>query len=190
MNRLEEHHDLALQILVGRSLPRIPWTMEEDQALLSQERILWASLTDEERAQEQEALVTLWESRRAVRTVQVNPEWGEWTEGLTGVQIPNSAFGIPSNDLRPYDKGVPIDENPNAKWLFDHGFQVVDFTDGVYTMMVTNPRLIPEADRLLGLLARKYPGRIQPWGSYRGGIQIRGAYDPVAGLAVLELVGI
>ena len=184
----QQHHDLALKILVGRSLPQLPWTLAEDQELLAQERVLWSVLTEEEHAQEQETLMTLWGSRRAVRTVPVNPAWGTWAEGLTEVVIPNSAFGIPSNDLRPYAKGNPLDEDPKAVWLYKRGFQVVDANGNQYTLLTTIPRGQAEADRLLGFLARRNPDSVHPWGSSRGGVQMRSTYDPVAGSALLELV--
>lgn len=190
MGRLEEHHDLSLQILVGRSLPKLPWSLEEDRELIAQERTLWAALTDEERAQENDSLTALWGSRKAQRKVLANPAWGTWAEGLGEVLVPNSAFGIPSNDLRPYDKGTPLDNDPAAVWLYDHGFQVVDATAGTYTLTVSIPRAAAEADRLLSLLARKNPGKIHPWGSTKGGIQLRACYDPCSGMSVLELLGI
>ena len=185
MNDLEKHHDLSLKILVGRSLPRLPWPLDEDRDLISQERVLWAALSDEERTQEQESLMALWGSRKAVRKIPVNPAWGTWAESLGEVLVPNSAFGIPSNDLRPYNKGKPLDHDLVAVWLYEHGYQVVDFTDGVYTMSVTIPRAAAEAERLMGLLGRKYPGRVKPWGS-RDGVQLRSSYDPCAGNCVLE----
>jgi len=190
MGRLEEHRDLALKILVGHSLPVCPWSLDEDMRLVEQERILWASLTDEERALEQEALMALWISRKAQRRVKVNPAWGTWTEGLGEVQIPNAAFGIPSNDFRPHGKGAPPSDDPNAKWFYEHGYRVADINNGLYTLIVPPiPRLLPETDRLLGLIARKNPGRIKPWG-WNDGIQMRGTYDPVNGLAVIEVRGL
>jgi hypothetical protein len=184
---LTEHHNLSLKILVGRSLPQLPWSLDEDQELISQERVLWAALTDEERAQEQETLVVLWGSRKAVRIVHADPSWGMWAEGLGEVKIPDTAFGIPSNDLRPYSKGKPLEKDSTALWLYERGYQVVDFTDEVYTILVSHLRANPEAERLMSLLARKNPGLIHPWGSYRGGIQLRATFDPVTGRSQIEL---
>lgn len=187
MNLIEEHHDLSRKILVGRSLPQLPWSIEEDQELIAQERVLWAALTDEERTQEQAALVALWGSRKADRTIVAHPSWGTWAEGLGAVKVPNSAFGLPSNDLRPHGKGKPLDSDPNAAWLFDHGYQVVDAKNGVYTLTLSSARAVPEIERLFGLLARKNPNRVHPWGDPRGGIQLRLCMDPCTGVYVGEV---
>lgn len=187
MGLMEEHHDLSLKILVGRSLPKLPWSISEDQEMVARERVLWAALTEDERAQEQAALMALWGSRKADRTVLVPPTWGKWAEGLGAVKIPNAAFGTPSNDFRPYSKGKPLDGDTNAAWLYDHGYQVMGAKNGVYTLMLTSARAVPEIERLFSLLARKNPNRVHPWGDPRGGIQLRLCMDPCLGVYVGEV---
>ena len=194
MTHLEEHHNLALMLLAGRSLPDgLPWSYAEDRLLIARERTLWASLAEPERAQEQKMLTDLW--RSPDRRVPVNPAWGPWAAILKGVTILDSAFGIPRHDFRPLPKGPPVEEHPGytriIQWFWDHGFQVVDLTpSGWLVILIPERRVVNEADRLVGLLAGAFPHvPIQPLGLAMG-IQIRSVYDPVGGRAFVEVFGL
>ena len=103
MSYLEAHHDLSLMLLVGRSLEDgIPWTVEEDQAHIARERVLWDFMTDDERRWEQEFLESLWRAREEERAYPINHGWGEWMTGLPKrVRITDTAFGLPKNAYRP-----------------------------------------------------------------------------------------
>jgi len=193
--RLSEHHDVALMLLVGRSLPDgMPWSMDQDRAIIAQERLLWASLTEEERAQEQRFMADLWGRRGANRKVPVNPSWGLWTQGLpSDMPVPDSAFGVPQQGFRPASKGV--DDAPAHlvwvyKWLWSVGFQPVHADAKGFSLTIPVHRLVQEAERLTTLLVRTFPKlSIQPFGS-DGGVQIRSVYDPISGQASLEVVGL
>jgi len=184
---VKKHRDLAWMILVGRSLDVLPWDLDTDRELINRERVLWASLTDQEREIEQKALRDLWKSKSAEgkRFIEVNPEWGEWTKGLDRVLIPNHAFGIPANDLRPF----PKDGSTRYPFLANLGYRPPFGPEGgVVTIMVTVPRAVPETNRLLGHLARRY--NVQPWSDSSEGVQLRSCYDPVTGLSVIEIKGL
>jgi len=163
--------------------------LADDQNLIVKERVLWAALTDDERNEEQRVLIDLWNHRGAKRVIQVNPKWGDWTSGRMEIPIPDSAFGLPANDFRPYIKGALSSDDPMALWFWDHGYQVVDVTEGCYTLTVVAARAVPEAERLFGLLAREHPDKIRPWGS-KDGIQFRQTYDPVTGQSSIEVKGV
>lgn len=181
MSHLENHHDLAVMLLVGRSLSGgIPWTLEEDQRLIDRERALWELLSPDEQQWEQQFLAGLWRTPAADRTIPVNPEWGEWTTGVPEmVVILNEAFGMPHKAYRPDPKG-PVGDGPWAKWLWKMGFQVVAEEGGRFTISIPATRVLQEADRLVTLFRRDYPGLfVNPWGDPDGGVQVLSSYDPI-----------
>ena len=194
MDKLAEHHDLALRLLVGRSLPDgLPWTVDEDRLHIARERALWAELTEAEQGEEQSYLLTLW--RGPDRHVQINPVWGKWAEKGGSVEVTNEAFGLPRQDFRPFPKGYPVDGHPGyarvVEWLWGRGFQVVDISpSGWLVMPISERRILNEANRLRGLLTGAFPHiSVQPLGLALG-IQIRGVYDPVGNRSFLEMFGL
>ena len=182
MSYLETHHDLAIMLLVGRSLPGgIPWTLEEDQRFIDQERGLWETLSPSDQLWEQQFLAGLWRIPQEERHVQVNPAWGAWTEGVPEqVLVLPEAFGMPHKAYRPDPRG-PQGDGPWASWLWKMGFQVVQADgDTKFTLAVPATRVLQEADRLSVLLARDFPEAVlRPWGDADGGLQIQSSYDPV-----------
>jgi len=197
MKAQEQHHDLALMLLVGRSLPNgLPWPPEQDQTLIAQERLLWLQLTDEEREQEQRSLAELWRHKGARRTVLVNRLWGAWAENLTEVPIPDSAFGISETDLRPPVRGIQILSqehpafHPLLVWLWDRGFHPVALSDGVITLVIPPHRIVQESERLVGVLLRDWPSVPVRTPASGASLTVKGAYDPVTGRATISLAGL
>ena len=198
MTNLEAHHDLALMLLVGRSLDAgIPWTLDEDQEHISREQVLWASLAPDEQSWEQGFLSSLW---RGDRMVPVNPEWGEWTSKVPPtVAVVDDAFGLPQNAYLPNPKGkfdaTPFPEFARVfEWVWERGFQVVAVT-GPQSFLMTVPahRVVQEADRLASLLSNASPAleaKMRPHGDIAGGVQLRSSYDPVRQASVLEVAGL
>lgn len=193
MSKKPEHHDLSLKLLAGKSIPNgSPWSPTEERYLISQERLLWDALTEDEQKEEQLFLTHLWANRGAVRHIPVNPEWGDWAKELgSTIEVPDTAFGIPSQDFRPYAKGTPLDIPREFErlsiWLWDRGFQIVAVEHHTLTLSIPNHRVVQEADRLLTLLVQAFPEvKITPHGS-REGAQLRSVYDPVGGHAAIEL---
>jgi len=181
MSYLENHHDLAVMLLVGRSLPTgIPWTLDEDQRYIDQERALWELLSREEQTWEQQFLAGLWRTPPAERTAFVNPEWGDWTASVPSpVVILGEAFGMPHRAYRPDPRG-PVGEGPWAAWLWKAGFQVIWQTGNEHVLSVPATRVLQEADRLAALLRREHPTlKMSPYGDAGGGAQILSSYDPV-----------
>jgi len=198
MTPLEEHHDLALMLLVGRSLPTgLPWDMDEDQELVARERVLWLALTEDERAQEQQFLSSLWGCRERDRRVKASPAWGSWAEGLGEVKIPDAAFGLQVHSFRPSSKGVAglVEEYPELEeilqWLWDGGFQPVDVVGSDLLLVIPPHRIVKEAERLMGRLADRWPGiRFLVAGrSDQPGVRIIASYCPVSGQAFIVLRG-
>ena len=195
MGTLEEHHSLALMLLVGRSLPDgLPWSYEEDREHLVRERALWASLTEEEQRSEQDFLAGLWASPD--RKVRADPSWGPWASDAGDVVLLDGAFGGPRRDYRPYPKGPPVEDHGGYarvfRWLEERGFHVVDVdVQGWVLMPIPERRVTNEANRLLGLITASFPHVVVRPASYRIlGVQVRAVYDPVCGLAFLELFGL
>jgi len=196
MNRLAEHHSIFLKLLAGRSLPNgLPWTLDEDRQIIAEERVLWASLTEEERRSEQEFMATLWGRRGLDRKIAVDLAWGPWAV-MVGpeIAIPDSAFGVPSQDFRPAQKGVPDNAPPNMvkalMWIWAMGFQPVEATSGCIVVEIPVGRLVQEAERLTALIVRRWPSiSVRPFGSPEG-VQVRSSWDPVAGRASIEVVGL
>lgn len=191
MTTREEHHDLSLMLLVGRSLSTgLPWDVDRDRALIARERVLWAAMTDTDRAREQAFLVDLWRGRGARRQVSVNRAWGSWTEGLSGdIVIPDAAFGLPRDTFRPV--AVIAEGPPIVTWMWSRGFRVVNVAAGVVTLAIPTSRLVAEADRLLILLTSAF-GHSDQIGPHGGSqpITLRSCYDPVTGMSVLEVFGL
>jgi hypothetical protein len=191
---LQEHHDLSLMLLAGRSMPDgLPWSYDDDRAYILQERQLWALLTEEEQKQEQAFLETLWKSPN--KTILVNPMWGKWTGGLVEIQVDIKSFGTPHKNFRPDPKGPLVEEHPGytqlVKWLWDKGFQVIDITNGWIRIPVHEKRIQSESLRLVGLLHQTFPQiAIKPLGCSPLAMQAKAIYDPVSGLAYLELFGL
>lgn len=196
----EKHHDLALKLLVGRSLPEgLPWGNEEDRKLVIRERVLWAQLTDEEKAAEQESLNKLW---HGPRTVTVNRRWGAWTRDLEdGFQVQDRAFGVPSQDYRPYPRGVMPGKFPGQErvlaWLWERGFQVIEVNGDETVFVVPQHRVVQEADRLLGLIGKIAPNR--EWLPFDEAVEglvsqprlrILSTYDPVGGIGLMKVKGL
>jgi len=193
MTASAEHHDLALMLLAGRSLPEgLPWSYDEDRRLVLRERALWAVLTTEEQAKEQRFLASLWREKN--RSIKVNPKWGDWAKKHPTVPVKDDAFGRPKDDFRPYPKGPPVEDYPGyvkvIQWLWDRGFHVVAVTpDGWIAIAVPSHRGFGEADRLMGLLLRCFPHIVlQPLGLALG-VQVRSVYDPVSGRIFVEVFG-
>jgi len=196
MSRLQEHHAISIMLLVGRSLSTgMPWTMAEDRAYIAQERLLWASLSEEERQAEQDFMAALWGARGLERKISIDSAWGVWTEKIgPELMIPDSAFGLPKQDFRPLARGVPEDAPERFRkvfqWLWNVGFQPVDADAKGFSLVIPVNRLIQEAERLTALLVKINPRiPIKPFGS-TDGVQIRSVYDPISGQAMLEVVGL
>ncbi len=192
MSYLESHHDVAIMLLVGRSLPQgIPWTLEQDQQNIDRERALWELLSPEEQLWEQQFLAGLWRTPLEQRILQVNPEWGDWTSEVPNqVTILPEAFGMPHKAYRPDPRG-PQGEGAWASWLWKMGFQVVqqsvvsDLDSRAsrydeFTLSIPATRVLQEADRLVTLLQRDFPAsELRPWGDADGGFQAKSSYDPI-----------
>lgn len=198
MTPLEAHHDLALMLLVGRSLPTgIPWSMEEDQILVARERILWAQLTEPEREVAQAALLALWGRRGASRAVAVYHHWGPWAQAL-GPTFPvtDAAFGIPEAAFRPQMKGVQvlIQEHPELttilQWLWDRGFHPVELNGVTLTLLIPAHRIVQESERLVGMLTRDWTAVPVSPPVQDANLTVQGTYDPVTGRATLLLTGV
>jgi hypothetical protein len=194
MNTQEQHHDLALKLLVGRSLSTgLPWSVEEDRSLILQERILWGSLTPEQQQQEQQFLASFWKGKGAKRIAPVNRDWGIWTKKLPDqIEIPDSAFGLAHHSFRPWLKGSWAETDPALatflQWLWDRGFQVVYCDQTTITLIIPAHRLIQESERLMSLLGKTYGlEQLEPWGGPDHKLQIRSIYDPVSGQALMEI---
>lgn len=195
MSHLEEHHDHALMLLVGRSLEDgIPWTVEKDQAHIARERVLWELMTDDERHWEQEFLGSLWRAREEERAYPVNHEWGDWTKGLPKrIKITDTAFGLPKNAYRPFPKGkikAPEGYVKTFDWLWEKGFQIIDVGPIGFSLSIPPHRVVQEADRLKSLLERRFPDmNLRPYG-HGGGVQFRSCYDPFTRGTVIEVSGL
>lgn len=197
MSNLKRHHDLALQILVGRALALkqgLPWTPEEDRDLIIRERFLWASLTPEEQAEEQQFLAKFWGGRGRRRVIKADPAWGSWAHGQD-IEIPDEAFGLPAEHYRPFGKGVAIlaDEHPKLKplltWLWRAGFQPAVIREDTVACPIPVSRIVPETERLAGVIARTFPAVRLTDGVVGGGIRIQAVYDAATGQAVIHLEG-
>lgn len=192
MSYLESHHDVAIMLLVGRSLPQgIPWTLEQDQQNIDRERALWELLSPEEQLWEQQFLAGLWRTPLEQRILRVNPEWGDWTSEVPSqVTILPEAFGMPHKAYRPDPRGRQ-GEGPWADWLWKMGFQVVhqetvaDLDSKAYqynefTLSIPATRVLQEADRLVVLLHRDFPDlATRPFRDAEGCLQILSSYDPI-----------
>jgi len=200
MSHLEVHHDLATRLLVGRSIPEgIPWTLEEDQRLVDQERIVWDLLSPEDQQWEQEFLADLWRSKGDNRQLPVNPEWGDWTKEVsTMIPIVDDAFGLPVRAYRPDPRGRMFEGDFWCDWLWSMGFRVStktpDKAGGLnqgpvrVTLAVPATRVLQEADRLVALLRKHHPELLlHPWGDPVGGTQIRSSYDPIQKRTEIEV---
>ena len=197
-----QHHDLALKLLVGRSLPHgLPWSVDEDKELIIEERLLWARMSPEEQEAEQASLSALWGKRGATRTVSVSHSWGPWTTKLPPtVSVPDAAFGLPTMGYVPWSKGpytqCPDNLMPVMQWLWLRGYQVVDssLSEGSHgnTIVIPLHRGMHEADRLMGLIAglKGMDGKIGTQQDSSGKVTIRSVYDPVAGTATIELANV
>lgn len=208
MKALEQHHDIALMLLVARSVPGgLPWDVQEDRELIHKERVLWASLTPIEQETEQRALQDLWKHKGELRTIQANPTWGQWAQNLGAVAIPDSAFGPATDDLRPEALGPPNDDDyPGfarvVQWLFHVGFRVTRLTFGatarhrhsrlgILHMPIPPHRIDKETDRLADLLVREFPHlNLVPRNWVDEGVAITSSYDAVMGMAYLYLQGV
>lgn len=191
MSHLEVHHDLAIRLLVGRSIPEgIPWTLEEDQRLVDQERIVWDLLSPEDQQWEQEFLADLWRSKGDNRQLPVNPAWGDWKKDVPErVAIVDDAFGSPARAYRPDPRGRMFEGDPWCDWLWSMGFRVATRTpdkagglggSAQITLTVPATRVLQEADRLLVLLRKHHPKLVYaPFRDPSGGTQILSSYDPV-----------
>ena len=190
----QEHHDLSLMLLAGRSMPDgLPWAYDDDRAYILRERQLWALLTDDEQKQEQAFLEALWKSPD--KTIPVNPAWGSWVKGLTEIRLEPIAFGSPHKNYRPNPRGPLVEEHAGytqlVKWLWGMGFQVLSITNGWVMITIPEKRIQSEALRLVGLLHQAFPHiEIKPLGSSPLAIQAKAIYDPVSGLAYLEIFGL
>jgi len=195
MTNLEVHHDLALMLLVGRSLPTgIPWTLDEDQEHIERERALWNSLASDEQAWEQDFLAGLWQGDR---TLPANPDWGDWADDLDSVPITDEAFGLPKNAYLPNPKGKPSkgiypEFERVFDWAWGKGFQVVDVLSiAAFTLACPAHRVVQEAERLVALLQADFPDlSMHPFGHYEGGVQLRSCYDPLRKASVIEVFGL
>ena len=183
-----EHRDVALKLLVGRSLKSgLPWSLEDDDLFIALERRLWVALTPEEQTQEQEWLQKLWGKRGGgpQRKMPVDPTWGGWTATAGDyVVIPDSAFGMTREALRPWGKGVEdlIRQHPEReqllRWLWTSGYQPTLLQAEVLTLVIPTHRIVQESERLLGMLAT------QEWGK---GLQLEAHYNPLTGMATITL---
>lgn len=205
MTKMQQHRDLTRMLFVARALPGgLPWTIREDRELIHKARVLWASLTPVEQAEEHRALLDLWEKKGDERVIQANPQWGPWAVNLGEVVIPDQAFGPAKEEFRPELMGPPNpDDYPGfiqvAQWLFKHGFRTtrLSFASisrhhrfGVLHMPVPDHRIHKEADRLFTLLVREFPHlKFVPQDWSGDGISITASYDAVMGSAYLFLQG-
>lgn len=212
----DKHRDLALRLLVLRTLAlRAEGGLdpEAEQALVIQERVLWAGLTSEEQVEEQDYLAELWKTKPEKRWVKVPSKWGMPEVGAK-VLIPNQAFGVAEHGHRPgtWDAclGDPIAVGCEkvVKWLQGKGFLVIDVTDadaehGGILLRLPSHRVSQESDRFLVLLSKRWghlrdqlrPQRVigQEGGAPHpedGGISVRATYDPIGGLATLRIRGL
>jgi hypothetical protein len=199
MTEQQRHHDLALMILVGRSLPAgLPWSLDIDQQLILRERLLWTALTPEQQQTEQRFLADLWQCKGARRTVPVNPAWGAWTAKLpAAVQVPDSAFGLSTQGFRPWLKGSWAEHHQELaqvlQWLWSRGYQVAGVEVGdrtTVTLIIPVTRLIQESERLMALIGKHFGvDTLGPWGT-EGKVWLRSMYDPISGQATLDVVGL
>ena len=193
MSHLEVHHNLALRLLVGRSIPEgIPWTLDEDQQLVEQEKALWNCLSPEDQQWEQEFLAELWRSKGSDRELPVNPDWGEWTVGVPAmVTVVDDAFGSPLRAYRPDPRGKMLDGDPWCDWLWSMGFRLSVVEEGSprkLLLAVPAHRVLQEADRLVVLIHKHHPEiTLHPWGDPIGGLQIKSGYDPVQKRTEIEM---
>ena len=199
-----KHRNVALRLLVGRSLEGgIPWSPDEDQALIAHERALWEALTPEEQEKEQVHLQKLWDDP-SIRDVFPDPTWGHWVKDHPVVTISDEAFGLPREHFRPdpmglLDQGlVPPSMVVTVKWLWSRGFQVVSASTGAddrfpcCALVVSSVRMVAEADRLRGVLATAGI-EVSPLDapcSKPPVVYIRAIYDPAFGKARLDLLGV
>jgi len=186
MKNQHQHRDLALKLLVGRSLlGGLPWTLKEDVDLIRLERTLWDQLSENERLQEQTFLVSLWAKKGSDRVVAVNPDWGPWAAKIDKeLSIPDSAFGPSKQQFRPAQKGA----FQGVQWLWEHGFQVTEITGDTILLSIDAQRVVPEAERLMRLVLAR-GNTVRPYGIGLGA-WVRSSYDPVSGQAQIELTGI
>lgn len=183
-----EHREVALKLLIGRSIAlrdgNLPWSVEDDWALIELERRLWAELDELEQADEQTWLTWLWEAGKPGGRIQAadgSPAGRVFeTEDHGVVEIVDEAFGLPRADYRPSSRGRP--EGGVAEWLWGLGFQVVaELEPGVLLLQTPKNRVVPEVDRLAGLLKKSGRGE---------GVGLLACYDPVAGRAWIEVKGL
>lgn len=175
----EEHRVVATEILIRRA--RGDWGLDADRAAVVGERLLWAQMTEEEQAADDLWLAGIWVGRGVVRE-------------LSGVVIPDSAFGLAGDGYRPWVKGPYGDVGVLAavwKWLWIRGYQVVRHQGDTVTMVIPPHRLVQESERLIAAMVKAGvpSGLIRPLGP-SGGIHIRSSYDPVQGLGTMELIGL
>jgi len=197
MSTQTQHRDVAWMILVGRALALagkgLPWSFDDDAAIILRERLLWARLTPAEQALEQEALAQFWGRRGLLRTVVVNPEWGAWTEGLSLVTIPDAAFG--SQDFRPSGRGIEVLAKEYPKfvpaflWLWRHGFQPISLVGDTVQLSIPSHRIVQETERLVGALAGANLEVLPVNRLSAKGVRIQGHYDPATGQATLSVFG-
>lgn len=183
------HREVALKLLAGRSVVGgLPWSREEDLALVGRERVLWLAMTDEEREADSAWLRGLWGGRGVARAVDVDPSWGAWTAKVAGgrLVIPDSAFEWSGGEFRPWTAGPWGDGGVPWGWLWVRGFQVVavDGAGDVATLACPPHRIVQESERLVAVLAKS--GVVLELG---GPLWCTGAYDPVTGRATLTLGG-
>jgi len=202
MSRLKEHRDTALMLLVARSLPDgLPWSVDKDAEIIGRERVLWAALSDTEKEQEQAWLQEFWSSEKPRRTVAVT-DWGDWVNDLPSniVEVLDEAFGPPADAFRPYQKGPPSEEDAPrhhriCQWLWTRGFHAISAPLAAHdylTLIIPSHRVNQEADRLLTLLARNFPQlTIRPFGmTHKDDVQFHSTYDPLTGIAFIEILGL
>jgi len=193
MTVVDKHRDVALRLLVSRSLPEVPWGIEEDRVLVIQERVLWAELGCEEQASEQEYLAELWRTPAEERWVSIPSKWGLKRFGAR-VLVPDRAFGDPEVGVQ---SGVVRDSvvagcEKVMEWLRGKGFLVVTCGEEGIILRLPAHRVSPESDRLLVLLSKRWPHLrelFRPWG-IEGGVSVWATYDPVGGMAVLKVRGL
>lgn len=175
----EEHRRVATSILVRRALG--DWGLEEDRDAVVAERLLWAQMTAEGQAAEDAWLLGVWVGRGVARV-------------LGGVVIPDSAFGLAVDGYRPFGRGPVAELGGVGKWLWLRGYQVVSgsFGGDQVTMVIPPHRVVQESERLISAMVKAGVGvsSIGPWGGTNGVIRIRSSYDPVQGVATMDLVGL
>lgn len=201
MTKIEQHHDLAMMLLVARSLPEgLPWSIEQDQEHIRQEHLLWSELSPTEQEIEQLALFGLWQQKD--RAIKADPSWGDWAKDLGEVSIPDRAFGPSNSEFRPESIAPPDPQDyPGFEkvvhWLFQHGFRVTRIVSdsclrkSVLHMPIPPHRIDKEADRLSALLGREFPNiRQVPPDWVEKGACITASYDATTTLAFLYLQGV